>query len=45
VEQKIEDVITGITNEVVMIEPGRTVLHDVPERISLSWLERRPCVA
>jgi hypothetical protein len=35
VEQKIEDVITGITNEVVVIEPGRTVA-DAEERSSRS---------
>jgi branched-chain amino acid transport system ATP-binding protein len=45
VEQMIEDVVTGIADEVVVIEQGRVVMRDVPERISLSELERRLYVA
>jgi branched-chain amino acid transport system ATP-binding protein len=45
VEQMIEDVVTGIADEVVVVEQGRVVLRDVPERISLSELERRLYVA
>ena len=45
VEQMIEDVITGIADEVVVIEQGRVVMRDVPERISLAELERRLYVA
>ena len=45
VEQMIEDVVTGIADEVVVIEQGRVVMHDVPDRISLSELEQRLYVA
>ena len=45
VEQIIEDVLTGIADDVIVIEQGRVVLHDVPERISLRDLERRLYVA
>ena len=45
VEQMIEDVVTGIADEVVVIEQGRVVMQDVPERISLAELERRLYVA
>jgi branched-chain amino acid transport system ATP-binding protein len=45
VEQLIEDVVTGIADEVLVIEQGRVVMHDVPERISLRDLEQRLYVA
>ena len=41
VEQMVEDVVTGIADDVVVLEQGRVVLHDTPERISLDELERR----
>jgi branched-chain amino acid transport system ATP-binding protein len=40
VEQMVEDVVTGIADEVIVIERGRVVMQDVPERISLGDLER-----
>ena len=45
VEQMVEDVVTGIADDVVVLEQGRVVLHDTPERISLEELERRIAVA
>ena len=45
VEQMIEDVMSGVADEVVVIEQGRVVMRDVPERISLEDLERRLYVA
>ena len=45
VEQMIEDVVTGLADDVVVIEQGRVVMHDVPERISLRDLEQRLYVA
>jgi branched-chain amino acid transport system ATP-binding protein len=45
VEQRIEEVITGIADYVVVVEQGRVVLENVPERVSLSELERRLAVA
>ena len=45
VEQMVEDVMTGIADEVVVIEQGRVVLRDAPDRISLKDLERRLYVA
>jgi branched-chain amino acid transport system ATP-binding protein len=41
VEQMIEDVLTGIADSVVVIEQGRVIMHDTPDRISLKDLERR----
>ena len=41
VEQMIEDVMSGVADEVVVIEQGRVVMRDVPERISVTDLERR----
>jgi branched-chain amino acid transport system ATP-binding protein len=45
VEQLIEDVVTGLADDVVVIEQGRVVMHDVPARISLRDLEQRLYVA
>ena len=45
VEQMIEDVVTGIADEVIVIEQGRVVMQDAPERISLQDLERKLYVA
>jgi branched-chain amino acid transport system ATP-binding protein len=45
VEQMIEDVMTGVADEVVVIEQGRVAMRDVPARISLKDLERRLYVA
>ena len=45
VEQRVEEVITGLADTVVVIEAGRVVMEDVPERISLVDLERRLSVA
>jgi branched-chain amino acid transport system ATP-binding protein len=45
VEQMIEDVMSGVADEVVVIEQGRVVLRDAPERISLKDLEQRLYVA
>jgi branched-chain amino acid transport system ATP-binding protein len=45
VEQMIEDVVTGIADDVVVVEQGRVVMHDLPGRISLTELERRLYVA
>lgn len=45
VEQRVEEVITGIADHVVVIEQGRVVMEDVPERISLREVERRLSVA
>jgi branched-chain amino acid transport system ATP-binding protein len=41
VEQMIEDVMSGVADEVVVIEQGRVVMRDVPGRISVKDLERR----
>ena len=41
VEQMIEDVMTGVADEIVVIEQGRVVLREIPSRISLEDLERR----
>ena len=41
VEQMIEDVLTGVADTVVVIEQGRVVMNDTPDRISLTDLERR----
>jgi branched-chain amino acid transport system ATP-binding protein len=41
VEQMIEDVLTGVADRVVVIEQGRVVMQDTPDRISLKDLERR----
>lgn len=40
VEQLVEEVVTGIADRVVVIEEGRVVMEDIPERISLAGLER-----
>lgn len=45
VEQLIEEVVTGIADNVLVIEQGRVLLEDIPERISLSDLEQRLYVA
>lgn len=45
VEQLVEQVITTIADEVVVVEQGRVVLRDAPERISLAELEHRIYVA
>ena len=45
VEQRIEEVVTGIADRVVVIEQGRVVMDDVPEHISLRDLEQRLYVA
>jgi branched-chain amino acid transport system ATP-binding protein len=45
VEQMIEDVVTGIADEVIVVEQGRVVMRDIPERISLKDLERSLYVA
>ena len=45
VEQMIEDVLTGIADDVVVIEQGRVTMRDSPDRISLRDLERRLYVA
>jgi hypothetical protein len=41
----VDDVVTGIADEVVVIEQGRVAMRDVPSRISLADLERRLYVA
>ena len=41
VEQMIDDIMTGVADEVVVIEQGRVTLRDVPSRISRKDLERR----
>ena len=45
VEQMIDDVVTGIADEVVVIEQGRVAMRDDPSKISLADLERRLYVA
>ncbi|MBS1883308.1 MAG: ATP-binding cassette domain-containing protein [Actinobacteria bacterium] len=45
VEQRIEEVVTGIADHVVVLEQGRAVLEDAPERIDLADLEHRLSVA
>lgn len=45
VEQRIEEVVTGIADHVVVLEQGRIVMEDVPQRIDLADLERRLSVA
>jgi branched-chain amino acid transport system ATP-binding protein len=45
VEQRVEEVVTGIADVVLVIEQGRVVMQDVPERISLRELEQRIYVA
>ena len=45
VEQRIEEVVTGIADRVVVIEQGRVVMDDIPEHISLRDLEQRLYVA
>lgn len=45
VEQLIDDVVTGIADEVIVIEQGRVVMRDLPSKISLAELERRLYVA
>ena len=45
VEQMVEDVVTGIADDVVVLEQGRVVIHDTPELISLDELERRISVS
>jgi branched-chain amino acid transport system ATP-binding protein len=45
VEQMVDDVVTGIADEVVVIEQGRVAMRDVPSKISLADLERRLYVA
>jgi branched-chain amino acid transport system ATP-binding protein len=45
VEQMVEDVMTGIADEVVVVEQGHVVLRDTPDRISLKDLEHRLYVA
>lgn len=44
VEQRIEEVITGIADHVVVMDEGRVVMEGVPEQISLVDLERRLAV-
>ena len=45
VEQRIEEVVTGIADHVVVLEQGRIVLEDAPGRIDLADLEQRLSVA
>jgi len=45
VEQMVEDVMTGIADQIVVIEQGRVVVQDAPGRISLKDLEHRLYVA
>ena len=45
VEQMVEDVVTGIADDVIVLEQGRVVLHDTPENLSLDELERRISVS
>jgi branched-chain amino acid transport system ATP-binding protein len=45
VEQLIDDVVTGIADEVIVIEQGRVAMRDAPSNISLADLERRLYVA
>lgn len=45
VEQLIDDVVTGIADEVIVIEQGRVAMRDAPSNISLADLEQRLYVA
>jgi branched-chain amino acid transport system ATP-binding protein len=45
VEQMVEEVVSGIADELIVIEQGRVVMQDVPGRISLGDLERLMGVA
>lgn len=45
VEQMVEDVVTGIADDVLVIEQGRVVIQGSPDSISLEEIERRISVS
>jgi branched-chain amino acid transport system ATP-binding protein len=45
VEQRVEEVVTGIADRVMVVEEGRVVMENLPERLSLQEIERRLAVA
>jgi branched-chain amino acid transport system ATP-binding protein len=45
VEQRVEEVITGIADRVMVVEDGRVVMENVPEQLSLQEIEKRLAVA
>jgi branched-chain amino acid transport system ATP-binding protein len=45
VEQRVEEVVTGIADRVMVVEDGRVVMEDVPEQLSLREIEKRLAVA